>query len=181
MCFLVKPEFEDTIEQPLNSYHSYPPLAPFTGSLPFTFISLQNYKPSGHTLEFRWGGVEGGIQRDRRWVQKGSNCTFYLKGTVGWNGFFAKSNPSCIEIKDLKKFMEDHYFTEISSVLYIFASPPHTHRFFPPILRRLCVPQTSIHLLYSPYTFKYFTRILRIRRKNEEYAEIFTFNYAWGL
>ncbi len=30
--------------------------------------------------------------------------------------FFAKSNQSCIEIKDVKKFMEDHYFTEISSV-----------------------------------------------------------------
>jgi hypothetical protein len=42
------------------------------------------------------------------------------------------------------------------------------HRFFPRILKRLCVPHTALDLPYCPYTLKYFPRILGIRRKNKE-------------
>jgi hypothetical protein len=60
-------------------------------------------------------------------------------------------------------------------------SSPCTHRFFPRILQirlnTFLVPgdnsvyQNNPNLPYSPYTLKYYPCILRVRRKNEEYAE----------
>jgi hypothetical protein len=47
----------------------------------------------------------------------------------------------------------------------LFATSPCTHRFFPRVGRKFCVPQTTLHLPYSPYTLKYFPRIL-YRRLN---------------
>ncbi len=38
----------------------------------------------------------------------------------------------------------------------LFASSPCSHRFFPRIWRKFYVPQTTLHLPYSPYTLKYF-------------------------
>ena len=42
----------------------------------------------------------------------------------------------------------------------LFVCSPYSQRFFPHIWRKFCVPQTTLHLPYSPYTLKYFPRIL---------------------
>ncbi len=40
---------------------------------------------------------------------------------------------------------------------------PKRFKYFPSIWRRFCVLLTILNLSYSPYTLKYFPRILRIR------------------
>jgi hypothetical protein len=70
-----------------------------------------------------------------------------IKGTVTWDGFLAKSDPSCIEREDMEKFL---FSPIISRAMLIFVAlevlGEYAKSFFP----------------YSLCTHKFFLHILRI-------------------